>query len=136
VTEVVTAIPSITWTTVTIDCADAEVLGAFYARLFGWEITDRDGAGWVQLRNPQGGVSLNIQAENTYEAPVWPEQPEHQAKMMHLEVLVNDLDAAVQRVLDCGGSEARHQPEDRDRTRLRIMLDPAGHPFCLFVDGE
>ena len=25
---------------------------------------------------------------------------------------------------------------DRFRTRLRIMLDPAGHPFCLFVDGE
>lgn len=90
----------------------------------------------MQLRNSQGGIGLNIQAEATYEPPVWPEQPGSQAKMMHLEVLVDDLDAAVQRVLECGGVEARHQPADRDRTRLRIMLDPAGHPFCLFIDGE
>ena len=56
--------------------------------------------------------------------------------MMHLEVLVDDLEAAVQLVRMLGGNEATVQPADRDRTRLRIMLDPAGHPFCLFVDGE
>jgi hypothetical protein len=56
--------------------------------------------------------------------------------MMHFEVLVDDLDAAVQLVLECGGIEALHQPPDRDRRRLRFMLDPAGHPFCLLVDGE
>ena len=56
--------------------------------------------------------------------------------MMHLEVLVDDLEAAVQLVRILGGNEAMVQPADRDRTRLRIMLDPAGHPFCLFVDGE
>jgi predicted enzyme related to lactoylglutathione lyase len=131
-----TATPSISWTTLTIDCSDADVLGAFYSRLLGWEVTDRDGAGWLQLRNPQGGISLNIQAEDAYEPPVWPEQPGQQAKMMHFEVLVNDLDAAVRLVLECGGTEALHQPADRDRTRLRIMLDSAGHPFCLFVEGE
>ena len=131
-----TVIPSISWTTLTVDCADAEVLGAFYSRLLGWEVAARDGVGWLQLRNPEGGIGLNIQAEEAYEPPVWPEQPGHQAKMMHFEVFVNDLDAAVQRVLDSGGTEARHQPTDRDRSGLRIMLDPAGHPFCLFVDGE
>jgi hypothetical protein len=56
--------------------------------------------------------------------------------MMHLEVLVDDLEAAVQLVRMSGGNEATVQPADRDHTRLRIMLDPAGHPFCLFVDGE
>ena len=135
-TDVMTARPSISWTTLTIDCADAETLGTFYAQMFGWEVTARDGAGWLQLRNPHGGISLNIQAEDTYEPPVWPEQSGHQAKMMHFEVLVNDLDAAVRLVLECGGTEALHQPTDRDRSRLRIMLDPAGHPFCLFVHGE
>jgi hypothetical protein len=104
--------------------------------LLGWDITARDGVGWLQLRNPQGGISLNIQAEDTYEAPVWPERPGHQAKMMHFEVLVDDLHAAVQLVHDLGGNEAPVQPADRDPSRLRIMLDPAGHPFCLFVDGE
>ena len=70
------------------------------------------------------------------EPPVWPEQPGRQAKMMLFEVLVNDLEAAVERVLACSGAEARHQPADRDPTRLRVMLDPVGHPFCWFVDGE
>jgi catechol 2,3-dioxygenase-like lactoylglutathione lyase family enzyme len=128
--------PSITWTTITVDCADAEALGAFYAQLLGWEITARDVDGWLQLRHPEGGIGLNIQAEADYEAPVWPEQPGHQAKMMHFEVLVDDLEAGVRFVRELGGEEALLQPADRDRTRLRVMLDPAGHPFCLFVDGE
>lgn len=130
------ATPSITWTTLTIDCSDADIVGAFYSRLLGWEITNRDHAGWLQLRNPQGDIGLNIQAEAAYEPPVWPELPGQQAKMMHLEVLVSDLDTAVGLVLECGGVEAPHQPADRDRSRLRVMLDPAGHPFCLFVHGE
>jgi predicted enzyme related to lactoylglutathione lyase len=126
----------IRWTTVTIDCSDAETLGVFYSEVLGWEITAQDGAGWLQLRDPEGGVGLNIQAETSYEPPIWPEQPEHQAKMMHFEILVDDLEAAIQRVVDSGGAEAAHQPADRDPTRLRVMLDPAGHPFCLFVHGE
>lgn len=126
----------ITWTTLTIDCSDAEALGTFYSALFGWEITDRHGAGWLQLRHPNGGVGLNVQAEQSYKPPIWPDEPGHQAKMMHFEVLVDDLDAAVGVVVRNGGSEAPHQPLDRDPARLRIMLDPAGHPFCLFVHGE
>jgi catechol 2,3-dioxygenase-like lactoylglutathione lyase family enzyme len=128
--------PSFSWTTLTLDCADAEVLAAFYASLFGWEVVARDGAGWVQLRNPDGGVGLNIQAEPWYQPPEWPEQSGHRAKMMHLEVLVDDLEPAVQFVLERGGEQAAHQPVDRDPARLRVVLDPAGHPFCLFVHGE
>ena len=62
--------PSIRWTTLTLDCSDAEALGTFYSRLLGWEINARDGAGWFQLRNPDGGIGLNIQAEEAYEPPV------------------------------------------------------------------
>jgi predicted enzyme related to lactoylglutathione lyase len=61
------AMPPVNWTTLTVDCSDAEALGAFYSRLLGWEITARDGPGWLQLRNPHGGVSLNIQAEDSFE---------------------------------------------------------------------
>jgi predicted enzyme related to lactoylglutathione lyase len=124
------------WTTVTLDCSDAEALGSFYADLFGWEINARDGVGWVQARDPDGGVGLNFQADDAYEPPTWPEKHGQPAKMMHFEVLVEDLDAAVKRVLRCGGAEAPHQPADRDQARIRVMLDPAGHPFCLFVHGE
>lgn len=128
--------PSITWTTVTLDCSDAELLAAFYAVVFGWEINARDGVGWVQVRDPNGGVGLNFQADDRYEPPTWPEEPGEQTKMLHFEILVDDVEAAVEVVLHAGGTEAPHQSSDRDRTRLRVMLDPAGHPFCLFVHGE
>jgi hypothetical protein len=42
-----------------------------------------------------------------------------------------DLDASIKLVLGAGGRVAAHQPPDRDPKSLRIMLDPAGHPFCL-----
>jgi catechol 2,3-dioxygenase-like lactoylglutathione lyase family enzyme len=123
------------WTTVCIDCADAEVLAEFYCRLLGWQVSARDD-GWVQARDPNGGVGLNFQAEEWYLPPIWPEQPGEQAKMLHFEILVDDLEAAVASAIAAGATIAPHQPSDRDPRGLRVMLDPAGHPFCLFVEGE
>lgn len=123
------------WSGVAIDCHDADAVADFYAALFGWEVTGRDD-GWAQLRDPERGVGLNIQADPNYVRPVWPENDHDQQKMMHFEVLVTDVEAAAQVVLANGGAEADWQPPDRDRDRLRVMLDPAGHPFCLFVAGE
>ena len=55
--------------------------------------------------------------------------------MMHFEILVDDLDAAIADAVEAGARVADHQPADRDPSLLRIMLDPAGHPFCLFEPG-
>ena len=126
----------VAWVRVTLDCADAEGLASFYAALLGWEITARDGHGWVQIEDPAGGVGLNFQADQGYRPPAWPERPGAQGKMMHFELLVTDLTAAVDLAVSAGGAEATPQPPDRDPTRLRVMVDPAGHPFCLFVHGE
>lgn len=126
---------NVRWTTVCIDCADADELAEFYCRLLGWQVTARDD-GWVQARDPLGGVGLNFQAEDWYTPPTWPEQPGEQAKMLHFEILADDLEAAVADAVAAGATEALHQPPDRDPSGLRVMLDPAGHPFCLFVEGE
>ncbi len=132
--------PVIRWGAVCIDCADAEELAAFYSRLLGWEITSRDtpdsrqgGAGWILMRDPAGGVGLSFQAEEWYQPPVWPEEPGAQTKMSHFEIGVDDLEAAVAHAIAAGAREAPLQPQDRGRDELRVMLDPAGHPFCLFV---
>ncbi len=124
------------WIGICLDCADADALASFYSRLLGWEITANDGDGWAQLRDPDGGVGINIQAETWYRPPIWPERPDAQHKMMHMEIEVDDLEAAIDVVIDAGGSTAAHRPDDRDPSRIRVMLDPAGHPFCLFVGGE
>jgi Glyoxalase-like domain len=49
---------------------------------------------------------------------------------MHLDIIVDDLDAAEAAVLDLGATKHAHQPG----TTCRVFLDPAGHPFCLCVD--
>ena len=123
------------WVGLAIDCGDAPPMARFYEGLLGFEVREL-GPRWAQLFDPAGGVHLNIQAEDWYRPPTWPEEPEALTKMMHFEVQVDDLEAAVARALALGGAEAPWQPPNRDRTRMRIMLDPAGHPLCLFVAGE
>ena len=102
------------------------------------EITGRDtpddrlgGEGWICMSGPSGGPSVSFQAERWYEPPVWPEIDGGHTKMMHFEVSVEDLEAAIEIVIKAGGRVAPSQPEDRDARTLRVMLDPAGHPFCL-----
>lgn len=65
---------------------------------------------------------------------MWPEQPDAQDKMLHFEIAVDDMKAAVAHAVAAGATIASPQPADRDHNQLRVMLDPAGHPFCLYHD--
>lgn len=103
-------------------------MAGFYGKLLGWEIT-WDDADFILMRDPGGGTGLSFQEIPNYRPPVWPERPGGQDKMLHLEIKVDDLDAAVAHALACGGRLAEHQGRDD----LRVVLDPAGHPFCLFT---
>jgi catechol 2,3-dioxygenase-like lactoylglutathione lyase family enzyme len=113
---------------VVVDCPDAGELAEFYRRLLGWEIGTNSGD-WITLRPPGGGTGLSFQSESKYRRPVWPEQPGEQDKMLHLDIQVEDLDAAVAHAQAAGAVLASYQPQEG----VRVMLDPAGHPFCLFV---
>jgi predicted nuclease with RNAse H fold len=93
-----------------------------------------DGDHWAHLPDSGGGATINVQSETWYEPPVWPERPGHPSKMAHLELAVTDVGEAVAVALAAGATEAAPQPADRDPDRLRVMLDPAGHPFCLCRD--
>jgi hypothetical protein len=122
---------------IAIDCEWAEPVARFYEGLLGFEIRDLGPGGrWAQLFNPGGGIHLNIQGDPGYRPPTWPEQPGELTKMLHFEVQVDELERAVERAIELGGSEAAWQPPDRDQRRLRVMLDHAGHPLCLFLRGE
>ena len=121
--------PSLRLQTVNIDCADAVAMADFYGRLLGWEISYRDGD-FVLMRDPEGGTGLSFQEREDYQPPVWPEEPGRQEKMLHLDIRVEDLDGAVAHALTSGARLASYQGRDD----LRVLLDPAGHPFCLFTD--
>lgn len=124
----------------TIDAADPLRLAAFYEQLLGWSIVEQEGGGdgaddepaWAKLRSPDGSLKIEIQHEPHYLRPSWPSEPgtDVQLMMMHLDVGVSDLDAGVVWAEECGARLADHQPQDD----VRVMLDPEGHPFCLFPD--
>ncbi|MFF7415042.1 VOC family protein [Streptomyces lydicus] len=120
--------PRFSLATVVLDCPDAHALAGFYRALLGWEVKLSE-ADWVLLRNPEGGTGLSFQSEPGYRPPVWPELPEEQQKMLHLDIRVDDLDAADAYAVALGAVRAAWQPQDD----VRVLLDPAGHPFCLFL---
>ena len=113
---------------VVLGAPDARVLAAFYRALLGWDVVD-DEPDWVKLRPPAGGTGLSFQTERGYVPPVWPGSPGAQQMQAHLDVAADDLDAAVAYAVELGATVAAFQPQDD----VRVMLDPAGHPFCLFA---
>ncbi len=127
-------------TSVTINAPDPRELARFYARMLEWPVAAEDppqpGAppedGWAQVRPPEGeqGPTLNFEYEAAgYVPPVWPSVAGEQQLQEHLDILVHDLDEAVAWATQAGATLASYQPQDD----VRVMLDPAGHPFCLFL---
>jgi predicted enzyme related to lactoylglutathione lyase len=116
-------------TATVLDAPDPRALAAFYQHLFGWPVTQDDPT-WVALRPPGGGPGLSFQQEELYERPTWPSERERQQMQLHLDIEVEDLDAAVAHALEAGATLAEFQPQEK----VRVLLDPAGHPFCFFVN--
>jgi catechol 2,3-dioxygenase-like lactoylglutathione lyase family enzyme len=115
------------WWGAVLDSSDAGALARFYAGLLGWKVA-KDEPGWAAVSPPDGVAYLGFQTSSEYVAPAWPPEPGRQQMMMHLDFEVDDLGAAVEDALAAGARLADHQPQEN----VRVMLDPAGHPFCLY----
>jgi hypothetical protein len=105
---------------VSLDCADPGALADFYLRLLGGRVLwRREGSVGVEVP----GVLLIPQRVEGYRPPVWPG-----ASVVHLDLTAGDaLDEPVARALALGARLADPQPDPR----WRVLLDPAGHPFCI-----
>lgn len=112
-----------------LDSPDARELADFYKRLLGWE-AKWDETDWVMLKAPDSGAGLSFQTEANYVRPTWPAGPGDQQMMLHLDIHVDDLEAAGAHAVAQGAVLAEFQPQEN----VRVYLDPAGHPFCLFLD--
>lgn len=120
----------LTLTTINLDVGDPASLARFYSRLLGWPIA-REEPDDVFLTNPDGGITLSFQRERGHARPVWPAKQGDQQMQIHLEILVDDLQAGLAHALRCGATMAPYQPQPD----VRVCLDPAGHPFCLWVES-
>ncbi|MEU1371355.1 VOC family protein [Streptomyces sp. NPDC005803] len=108
---------------VVLDCPDPLALAGFYAAVLGGKVEEQEG--WVNLAGGDG-TPLAFQAAPGFVPPRWP-RPDG-SQQFHLDLTVEDLDAAEREVLALGATVL--DAEDRERT-FRVYADPAGHPFCL-----
>jgi catechol 2,3-dioxygenase-like lactoylglutathione lyase family enzyme len=116
------------WWGVTIEAPDPRGLLAFWSEILGVPIRVVDDSGG-DLDFGEGVGSFAVQRTEVYEPPVWPPEPGRQGMQMHIEVEVDDLAAAVEHAVELGATVASYQPQED----VRVLLDPAGHPFCLYT---
>lgn len=117
--------PQMKLTAITLDCADPEVMAAFYREATGFELHPKSDADFAGVTRSDGLV-IGFQRVDGYRAPRWPGQAVPQQS--HLDFTVEDLDEAESQLLELGATKPEHQPGG---DRWRVLTDPAGHPFCL-----
>ena len=107
---------------VVLDAGDPHALALFYSELLGWPVARVDGD-WVDIADGQGR-QLSFQFAPDHQPPRWPDPAFPQ--QAHLDITVQDLDAAEAQVLALGAT-----PLPSNEPGFRVYADPAGHPFCL-----
>jgi catechol 2,3-dioxygenase-like lactoylglutathione lyase family enzyme len=119
------------WWGAAIEAPDPAALAKFYSDLLGWSVVHQE-SGTTVVSAPQGAVFIVFQHAADYQRPVWPPEDGQQRPMMHLDFQVANLDEAVTEAITLGATVAGHQPQEN----VRVLFDPAGHPFCLCLDED
>lgn len=130
--------PTLRASSVTIGTSQPRKLARFYSELLAWPVTADEepgpdepaNGGWAQVGPPSGvtGPTLNFEFERHFRRPVWPSVEGQQTASQHLDIEVDDLATGTDWAVRCGATLAEHQPQPA----VRVLLDPDGHPFCLF----
>ncbi len=108
-----------------IDCEDPNALAGFYQELLGMVRVEED-EDWISIGDPAALPTVDFQRVDRLVRPQWPD-PDH-PQQMHVDVLVEDLDAAEAEVLRLGATSLHSGTET-----FRVYTDPSGHPFCLVL---
>jgi predicted enzyme related to lactoylglutathione lyase len=114
------------WWGIAVEAPDPLALATFYSQLLGWPIAAEDNGSLI-LAAPNGPTYLVMQPAPGYVAPTWPPGNGSQRPMMHLDFQVGDLESATVEAVALGAQLADEQPN----STVRVLVDPAGHPFCL-----
>ncbi len=108
---------------VVIDCPDPAGLAAFYAELLALPVTyTSDDFVVVAASDHTSGLAFQLAPD--HRPPTWPDGAVPQ--QVHLDIMVDDVPAAEERVLAIGARRL-----DAGTEGASVFADPAGHPFCL-----
>ena len=115
---------------VNIDVPDLAAAERFYVAAFGLTPTRRFGEGGVELSGWPAPVYLLEKAAGTIGAGGEPRRYERHWSPVHLDVVVDDIDAALARAL-AAGAVAESQIRTDAWGRIVVLADPFGHGVCL-----
>jgi hypothetical protein len=117
--------PLVELAAITIDCGDPAPMAAFYAAAFAAEVSHADDTGaWIHI---SADLLVLVRTVDDYQPPAWPATDI--PLQMHFEMWVDDIEEAETRLRELGATTPDFQPL-REHGNL-VMLDPAGHPFCI-----
>lgn len=105
---------------VVLDCESPDKLAAFYQKVLGGVVSGD--ADFASLDT--GKMNLSFQRVEGYQPPPWPDGSKH----AHLDLAVQDVQAAVKELEGLGATRPEHQPGGDGWVVLR---DPEGHLFCV-----
>jgi catechol-2,3-dioxygenase len=121
--NIVFGCPEGTWSEDRPEGAPRE-LASFYAELLGMRIIRED---WLLIAKDEKSVPrLAFDEPSGDQPPRWPD-PEY-PQQLHLDITVDDLEAAEELVLRLGATRLQ------DKGQYRSYADPSGHPLCLYRD--
>ena len=113
---------------IVVDCPDADTSARFWAAVLGWERVQEIANAVDIAPTSDSRRRLVFQQVADYRPPSWPDQGTPQ--QLHLDVRVDDLEIAEQRVRALGAVPLAERVVSDDEI-YRVYADPAGHPFCL-----
>ncbi|WP_068398978.1 VOC family protein [Kribbia dieselivorans] len=106
---------------VTLDAAEVAPLADFWSAALGWPtVVATDD--YAMLQGPSN--ALGIGRIPDYQAPTWPDSGH---KQFHFDLSAPDVEAAAAALVELGATRPEVQPGET----WIVLLDPAGHPFCV-----
>lgn len=110
---------------VVFDAADLPAESSFWAGLLGGTVDAEDDWHMVLV---DGRPRVGVQLAPDHVPPEWPYGNPQQ---IHLDLWIDDIDAAHKEVMSLGAKLLQAAVETESSDNFQVYADPAGHPFCL-----
>ncbi|KAB7763423.1 VOC family protein [Xanthomonas maliensis] len=115
---------------VNLDVPDLAAAEALYGAAFGWTAGRRFGAGALELLGAPVPIYLLAEPTGSMGAAASPRDYARHWTPLHLDIVVDQLEPALQRAVEAG---LRQETPIREKRWGRIvgLADPWGHGWCL-----
>ena len=112
---------------VVFDAADLAAESSFWAEVLGGTVDAEDDWHMVFVDD---APRVAVQLAPNHVPPEWPDGTPQQ---IHIDLWVDDFNAAHEEVMALGATvlKAAEQVPPEARDNYQVYADPAGHPFCL-----